>query len=99
MAQGFKPAKPKKAASPKKSSSQTKTGPKRGPRVIAPKKKAAVQAAKTKRQQTGAITARIEQEMVSRASKGGPLTIMNKAADGDAHDNKKNLNKKNLNKK
>lgn len=68
-------------------------------RVIAPKKKAAVQAAKTKRQQTGAITARIEQEMVSRASKGGPLTIMNKAADGDADDNKKNLNKKNAKKK
>lgn len=34
MAQGFKPAKPKKTASPKKSSSQTKTGPKRGRKIL-----------------------------------------------------------------
>lgn len=63
-------------------------------RVIAPKKTAAVRAAKTKQKQTASITARIEQEMVGRASKGGPLTIMKKAADGDADDKKKNLNKK-----
>ncbi|CBQ68605.1 conserved hypothetical protein [Sporisorium reilianum SRZ2] len=94
MAQGFKPAKPKKAAASPKSGSKAKSGPKRGPRVIAPKKKAAVQAAKTKQKQTASITARIEQEMVSRASKGGPLTIMKKAADGDADDKKKNQNKK-----
>ncbi|EST04576.1 hypothetical protein PSEUBRA_006324 [Kalmanozyma brasiliensis GHG001] len=94
MAQGFKPAKPKKAAASPKSNSRTKTGPKRGPRVIAPRKAAAVRTAKTKQKQTASITARIEQEMVGRASKGGPLTIMKKAADGDADDKKKNLNKK-----
>jgi hypothetical protein len=32
--------------------------------------------------------------MVGRASGGGPLTIMKKAADGDANDKKKNANKK-----
>ncbi|SNX85746.1 related to UPF0390 protein UM03986 [Melanopsichium pennsylvanicum] len=96
MAQGFKPAKPKKAAASSKSGAAKAkaSGPKRGPRVIAPKKKAAVQAHKTKQKQTASITARIEQEMVSRASKGGPLTIMKRAADGDADDKKKNLNKK-----
>lgn len=95
MAQGFKPAKAKKATrAPASSSTNTKTGPKRGPRVIAPKKKAAVQAHNTKRKQTGAITARIEQEMVGRAIKGGPLTIMKTAADGDAAKSSSNANKK-----
>ncbi|KAN0061397.1 hypothetical protein ACQY0O_006244 [Thecaphora frezii] len=85
MAQGFKPSKPAASALASKNKAKskvTKTGPKRGPRVIAPKKAAAVSIANQKKKQTASLTSKIEQEMAGRAASGGPLTIMKKAADG-----------------
>ncbi|PWN96313.1 hypothetical protein FA09DRAFT_284428, partial [Tilletiopsis washingtonensis] len=83
MAQGFKPTKVSKA--PKaRSGKATPTGPKRGPKVIPPKKTAAVKHAGHVRKQTASLTSRIETEMAGRASRGGPLTIMKGAADGAA---------------
>ncbi|KDN52069.1 hypothetical protein K437DRAFT_221240 [Tilletiaria anomala UBC 951] len=90
MAQGFKPAK-KPAGLPSSSkvtgkarASSSAQGPKRGKRVIAAKKTAAVKDAQAKRKQTASLTSRVEQEMAGRAASGGPLTIMKKAADGAA---------------
>ena len=93
MAQGFKPSKPgtSKAASSK---TKTKSGPKRGPRVIAPRKNAAVLESNIKKKQNASLTSKIEQEMAGRAASGGPLTIMKKAAEGAADAKKRDTKKK-----
>lgn len=47
-------------------------------RVIAPKKKSAVNLASQKKKQTASLTRKIESDMAGRAAGGGPLTIMKK---------------------
>ncbi|PWN48899.1 hypothetical protein IE53DRAFT_411992 [Violaceomyces palustris] len=103
MAQGFKASKPstsksssgkaKAKAASKVSLTSTKNGPKRGPRVIPPKKQAAVNQAKLVKKNTASLTSKIESEMATRAASGGPLTIMKKAADVAASTDKKKSNK------
>ncbi|KAL9931288.1 hypothetical protein V8E36_009798 [Tilletia maclaganii] len=78
MPQGFKP-KAKSSAS-KAATQQKASGPKRGPRQIAPKKTAAVKEAREQRKNNASMTQKVEAEMAGRASSGGPLTIMKKVA-------------------
>ncbi|UZJ57309.1 hypothetical protein CBS101457_006629 [Exobasidium rhododendri] len=78
MAQGFKPS---KAGSSKSSVRKEKSGPKRGPKVIAPRKRNAIQEAGQKRKQTASLVKQIEADMAGRASGGGPLTIMKDVGD------------------
>lgn len=50
-------------------------------KVIAPKKKAAVDLAKQKKKQTASLTRKIETDMAGRAAGGGPLSIMKSVGD------------------
>ncbi|CAD6891638.1 unnamed protein product [Tilletia controversa] len=78
MPQGFKSK--VKSSSTKTTTQQKPTGPKRGPRTIAPKKTAAIKEAQEQRRNNASMTQRVELEMAGRAASGGPLTIMKKTA-------------------
>ncbi|KAK0520183.1 hypothetical protein OC834_007132 [Tilletia horrida] len=92
MPQGFKP-KAKSSAS-KASTQQKASGPKRGPRQIAPKRAAAVKEAQDQRRNNASMTHKVEAEMAGRASSGGPLTIMKKVASAQVEKNKSKKEKK-----